>query len=346
MSRLHLASFLLLCSATVATAQSGPKLGSKRPERIKISWPESGHAIGYGVWRKGESDERWRGIANLGPEARSHVDSRVTAGAAYRYRVDVTTTGRPIMGEPLGPVTALASFYVRLRSVEGGVASVVVHKWDAGFSEWLKSDPQRVKIGEQIGSEGMMSDFRTGARLKSAGISSLGPSVHTITFETRDRRSVTVTTRDALPRAVLPQKKKTPRKVEERQSGITRTRPTESAQTVVKEGALPFPEPRRAGTAPGKRVYWEITNSSEVNMNVLILGKPGKRGFQLGPGKSYMARLKRGGKFVVSVQASQDACRPLYGEFSLVSGTKYSSNLKIMIDPKTKPKPKPPPEKP
>ena len=124
---------------------------------------------------------------------------------------------------------------------------------------------------------------------------------------------------------------------------ITRTRPTGRPQTVVKEGALDFPEPRRTGTAPGKRVYWEITNSSEFTMFVLIIGKPSKRNFKLGPGKSYLARLKRGGKYVVSVQASKQGCQPLYGEFSLASGTRYGSNLKILADPKAKQAKKPGP---
>jgi hypothetical protein len=84
---LHLAAF-------VATAQSVPDYAVRvnavvqtNPARITLSWPGDVRATNYAVFRKTRDATTWGVAKSLATNATTYVDSSVSSGSAYEYRV-------------------------------------------------------------------------------------------------------------------------------------------------------------------------------------------------------------------------------------------------------------------
>jgi hypothetical protein len=325
-----------LLFATQAWAQGAPTLTSERPRRVDLRWETNPAAArGYEVWRRDAEKELWTRLSTTDSEARTFVDRTVRPRAAYVYRVDGLAEGK-IPGIESAPVETLDAFYLEVRSAAAGSARLVVHRWDAGFGEWMRSDPFDVKVGDPIGEAGMITDFRTGATLEHVGADAVNASLLVVRYETRDGRELQVTSRDRPPKAVFKPKVKK----KERRIGTSTTRSDAGkGKGTTPEPVAPepskFPEPTRVGDLSGTKVRWEIKNSSDVVMNVLVLTpRGGKSSRKLRQGESFVAKFKRGGKVTVSVAPDAKKIRALYGEFNLVPGSAYRSELKIRFVPR------------
>lgn len=324
----HVKFALLLSLLVGSSAAAQPETSSRQPRQIDLSWSATEGASGYSVMRRKPKAERWNRIAKLGPEDLRYSDRGVAPREAYVYRVDPVGT----QGAPSSPIEALDDFYLQLREAKDQVAKVFVHRWDANFQEWMRSDLIEVKVGDGVGQSGMISDFRTGATLDHAAPDPKKAAVERIRYTTKDGRKIGVTTVESLPSAVYVRKVKKPGKRPAKQGKTsTANRPGKPTGGATTGRALAFPEPTRVGSAKGTKVVWKITNSSSFRMNVLIMNNNGgQRLFKLGPDKEYVARFKRGGTYKVSANADGGKkISPLEGSFGLASGSTYASNLKI-----------------
>jgi hypothetical protein len=324
----HVKFALLLSLLVGSTAAAQPQARSSQPRRIDLSWGATEGASGYSVMRRTPNAAEWSRIAKLGPDVLRHSDRTVAPRETYLYRVDPVGA----QGTPASAVEALDDFYLQLREAKAGVARLFVHRWDADFQEWMRSDLIEVKVGEGIGQSGMITDFRTGATLNQAAPDPKKASVERIRYTTKDGRKISVTTTQTLPSAVHVRKVKKPgKRPAKRDKTSTASGPDRPTGGGATARALAFPEPTRVGSAKGTKVVWKITNSSSFRMNVLIMNHKGaRRLFKLGPDKEYVARFKSGGTYKVSANADGGKkIRPLEGSFGLASGSTYASNLKI-----------------
>lgn len=62
------------------------------PAQINLSWPGDTNAVAYKIFRKLKDDIAWNQIAQLSGSATSYPDANVSAGSAFEYKIEKTTT--------------------------------------------------------------------------------------------------------------------------------------------------------------------------------------------------------------------------------------------------------------
>lgn len=299
-----------------------------RPGVVELRWKTVVEAKGYELWRKLEPGGEWGRVGRAPAGATRYVDRAVQPRTFYSYKLGVLGTG----GEHVvGPIEALASFYVELTEQRGDQAVLHVHAWDDTLGEWSRSGEVVVGVGQRIRADAAVAGFDTGATLREVSPDPVHEGAVRILFSpATEGAPVEVTSQDVLPVVVRDGGRAGGRADGPGSRVRSGSDPKEDATPIPATlKRLKFPEPTRVGTVIGHRVVWDIENKSEFRLMLVVEGGGSRRTFYIGAGKTEDVRLPRGGDYTVTANASDNKIIPLYGEFGLEGGVRYKSVLGI-----------------
>ncbi|MGE0710995.1 MAG: hypothetical protein AB7N76_28045 [Planctomycetota bacterium] len=327
---------LCLLAALPARAQLAqldpPEVTRHKPGQLDLKWGAFGETKVYVVWRKLEvKGAEWRPLKEVEGLEFSDPTLLPDVGASYKVR----PAGDAAETKAVGPIEALADLYVELVSTSGTTARLFVHQWRPTLKAWVKSQPAEVKPGDTIKAEDVVGDFDTGVKVLKIGVEPPSEGEDPRGFMkvlTADKRLVKVVEGVKPPREVWqPPEKKKPE--EEQHTAASKPKDPPPVAPVRKGRPIKFPQPTAVGpnAQKGDHVEWEIVNKSRFLMHFVITGKSNKSSynFKVEADTTVAIKIKRGGDYVVTVNAIANEVVPLEGEFGLLAGTRYRSEFGV-----------------
>lgn len=332
--------FLCALAAPAAAQRAifdAPTLSRKQPRQLTLTWEAYGGHTRYRVLRRLGSKGEWKPLKEV--EGTRYTDVALLPGSVAYYKVEGVGIEAESRESERGE--ALADLYLEVSNAEGSSASLFIYQWRAAQEGWTKSLRTSARVGKTITGEDVVGTFDTKYRVLKIGREAPGEGEDPrgfIKVLTAERRIVQFWEGVKPPNEVWQKKQKKPKETEEKPKQPVTSKPRPKPTRAPKRKPIRFPEPTLIGPLEGGKTHveWEIVNASRFVMDFAIVAKKGKASykFKVPDNTTMVIKVKRGGDYVVTINAIANQVVPLQSEFGLLEGHRYQSKFGVKtLDP-------------